>query len=71
MARAHKVIERQHREEAEDNDIDSSDSMEGVEASNTIGIESDTDDDSVNSQSSVFSPRKMRSSRIVKYQDGK
>ena len=45
--------------------------MEGVKASNTISIESDTDNNSVNSQSSVFSPRKMRSGRIVKYQDGK
>jgi hypothetical protein len=61
MARAHKIIERQRREEAEDNDIHSSNSdsellvlvssifngIEGIEESNTISVESDADDESI------------------------
>jgi len=85
MARAQEIIKRRRQEEEEDNNIHSSDSnselsvlassifnsMEGIEESNTISVESDADDESIDVQDSVFSPRKTRSGRVVQYQGGK
>jgi hypothetical protein len=79
MARAQEIIEHWHRGEAEDNDIHSSDSdsellvlassifngMGGIEESNIISVDSDVDEETIDVQGSVFSPRKTRSGRVV------
>jgi hypothetical protein len=46
-------------------------SIEGIEESHTISVESDADDESINVQGTVFSPRKTRSGQVVQYQGRK
>jgi hypothetical protein len=85
MARAQEIIKRWRQEEEEDNNIHSSDSdselsvltssifnsIEGIEKSYTISVESDADGESIDVQGTVFSPRKTRSGRVVQYQGRK
>jgi hypothetical protein len=46
-------------------------SMEGIEESHTVSVKSDADDESIDVQGTVFSPRKTRSGRVVQYQGRK